>query len=396
MAVQKLKDNVYFVGAIHWDRPIFDELVELPKGTSYNSYLIKGKNKTVLIDTVDPEKTYELLRNLETLGIDHLDYVVANHAEQDHSGSIPAILEKYPKAMVVTNEKCKNFLMDLMPISEDKFITVKDNDTLDLGDKHLRFIFTPWVHWPETMISYLEEDKILFTCDFFGSHIATSRIFGPKDEMLIYEGAKHYYAEIMMPFRVHIRKHIAKIEQLDFDMIAPSHGSVHKNPKFIIDAYKSWVSENVDNEVLIPYVSMHGSTKKMVEYLGDALVEKGVDVKLFNIIEVPLGEVAMAFVNDATVVFATPFVLAGAHPSIASLAYLANALRPKIKFASVIASYGWGGKAVDHIIGMLPNLKVDLIDPVLVKGEPKETDFKALDELAEQIYQKHKSIGIVG
>ncbi len=395
MAVQKLKDNIFYVGAIHWDRPLFDELVELPKGTSYNAYLIKGTQKTALLDTVDPEKSYELMRNLEALGIEQLDYIVAHHAEQDHSGSIPDVLERYPQAKVVTNAKCKAFLMDLLHIEESRFIVVKDGDTLDLGDKHLRFIFTPWVHWPETMISYLEEDKMLFTCDFFGSHLATSRIFGPKDEMLIYEGAKHYYAEIMMPFRNHIKKHIEKIEQLDFDMICPSHGCVYKNPSFIIDAYKDWVSDRVDNEVLIPYVSMHGSTKKMVEHLTDALIEKGIHVKPFNIINVPLGEVAMALVNDATVVFATPYVLAGVHPSIASLAYLANALRPKAKFATVIASYGWGGKGIDHIKGLLSNLKVEFLKPVLVKGDPKPDDYRALDDLAETIYQKHKSLGII-
>ncbi len=395
MAVEKIKENIYSVGAVHWDRPLFDELVELPKGTSYNSYLIKGSSKTALLDTVDPQKTYELMRNLDILGIEKIDYVIAHHAEQDHSGSILDVLEKYPEAKVVTNAKCKGFLMDLMPIPEDRFIVVKDGEVLDLGDRHLKFIFTPWVHWPETMMSYLEEDKMLFTCDFFGSHLATSRLFGPKDEMLIYEGAKHYYAEIMMPFRNHIKKNIAKVEALNPDMICPSHGCLYKNPKFIIDAYKDWVSDRVDNEVLIPYVSMHGSTKKMVEYLGNALIERGINVKLFNIIEAPLGEVAMALVNDATVVFGTPFVLAGAHPSIASLAYLANALRPKAKFASIIASYGWGGKAVEHITGMLTNLKVDLIEPVLVKGEPKEDDYKALDELAQKIYEKHQSIGIV-
>lgn len=395
MAVQKIKENIYSVGAVHWDRPLFDELVELPKGTSYNSYLIKGSSKTALLDTVDPQKTYELMRNLDTLGVEKIDYVIAHHAEQDHSGSIPDVLEKYPEAKVVTNAKCKAFLKDLMTIPEDKFIVVKDGEVLDLGDKHLKFIFAPWVHWPETMMSYIEEDNVLFTCDFFGSHLATSRLFGPKDEMLIYEGAKHYYAEIMMPFRNHIKKNIAKVEELNPKMICPSHGCVYKNPKFIIDAYKDWVSDRVDNEVLIPYVSMHGSTKKMVEYLGNALTEKGINVKLFNIIEASLGEVAMALVNDATVVFGTPFVLAGAHPSIASLAYLANALRPKAKFASIVASYGWGGKAVEHITGMLTNLKVDFIEPVIVKGEPKETDYKALDDLAQKIYEKHQSIGIV-
>ncbi|MGC8617059.1 FprA family A-type flavoprotein [Desulfurella sp.] len=396
MAVQKVDEDVYYVGSRHWDRPIFDELLELPKGTSYNSYLISGSQKTALIDSVDPCKKHELLRNLDILNVKNIDYIIANHAEQDHSGSIPAVLERYPQAKVVTNEKCKSLLIDLLDINEDRFMIINDNDTLSLGDKTLQFVFTPWVHWPETMSVYLVEKKMLFTCDFFGSHIATSKIFGPKDEKLVYEGAKRYYAEIMMPFRKNIQKNIQKVEELNPSMILPGHGVVYKNPQFIIDAYKKWISDNVDNEALIIYISMHGSTKELVDYLSDALIEQGVYARPYNIAQSSLGEIAMDLVDAATVIFASPFVLAGVHPKIITTAYLANALRPKTKFAGIIGSFGWGGKGVEHIKNNLTNLSVELFEPVYIKGKPKPEDFKKITGLAKQIADKHKEIGILG
>ncbi|MFA5252817.1 MAG: FprA family A-type flavoprotein, partial [Phycisphaerae bacterium] len=174
--MRQLRPNIYAVGAIDWDRRLFDELIPLPDGTSYNSYLIKGSEKTALLDTVDPAKTDVLIENLVKSGTGKIDYVVAHHAEQDHSGSIPDVLMLYPDAKVVTNPKCKGMLIDLLQISEDKFITVDDGQTLSLGDKTLQFIYIPWVHWPETMGTYLKEDKIFFSCDFFGSHLATSSL----------------------------------------------------------------------------------------------------------------------------------------------------------------------------------------------------------------------------
>ncbi|MEA3421743.1 MAG: FprA family A-type flavoprotein, partial [Acidobacteriota bacterium] len=172
MTVKKVKKDIYWVGAIDWDRRLFDELIPLPEGTSYNAYLIKGQKKTALIDTVDPTKEDDLLDNLDDLGIEHLDYIVVNHAEQDHSGAIPLMLELYSEAKIVTNQKCKKMLMEHLLIKEDRIITVNDNDTLSLGGKTLRFLFTPWVHGPETMLTYLIEDKILFSCDLFGAHLA--------------------------------------------------------------------------------------------------------------------------------------------------------------------------------------------------------------------------------
>ncbi len=389
---RELKPNIYAVGAIDWDRRLFDELIPLPDGTSYNSYLIKGSEKTALIDTVDPTMTDVLIRNLKGLEVGGIDYVVANHAEQDHSGSLPKILDLYPGAKVVCTPKCKDLLMDLLLIPEDKFITVADRETLSLGNKTLEFIHAPWVHWPETMLTYLREDHVIFTCDFLGSHLATSGLF-VTDEARVYEAAKRYYAEIMMPFRTTIRKNLERIKSLEIEIIAPSHGPAYDKPEFILNAYRDWTSDAVKNEVIIPYISMHGSTKKMVDYFTEALIDRGITVKQFNLSEPDIGKLAMALVDAATVVLGSPTVLVGPHPKVVYAACLANALRPKLKFASIIGSYGWGSRMVEQLTGMLPNLKLEILEPVVIKGVPKEADFGALDRLADEIMNKHKELG---
>jgi flavorubredoxin len=391
--MQEIKAGVYSVGAIDWDRRLFDELIPLPAGTSYNAYVIKGSQKTALLDTVDPAKTEILLQNLHEAGVTKLDYIVSHHAEQDHSGSLPDVLELYPEAKVVTNPKCKAMLMDHLDIAEEKFITVGDREELSLGDKTLQFVYIPWVHWPETMGTYLKEEKIFFPCDFFGSHVASSRLYS-DDDAVTYEGAKRYYAEIMMPFRGPIRSNLEKIAKLDIRMIASSHGPVYRNPKFIIDAYTDWVSEKVRNEVVIPFVSMHGSTRLMVEHLAGALAARDIEAVPFNLSGGDIGKLAISLVDAATVVIGSSTVLVGPHPLAAYAAMLANALRPKTKFASVIGSYGWSGKMVEQLAGMLPQLKVEMIEPVVIKGTPKAADYKLLDELADKILARHKSIGI--
>ncbi len=385
----EIRSRVYSVGAIDWDRRLFDALIPLPDGTSYNSYLIKGSEKIALIDTVDPTMGDVLMHRLSGLGVESIDYIVASHAEQDHSGALPRVIEKYPSARVVATPKCKGMLIDLLLIPEERFITVGDKETLSLGDKTLEFIHAPWVHWPETMLTYLREDRILFPGDLFGSHLATTDLY-VRDEGQVYEAAKRYYAEIMMPFRTNIQKHLEKIKDYEIDIIAPSHGPIYDRPEFILEAYHSWVFDEPKNIVVLPYVSMHGSTRKMVEYFVGALAQNGVTVKQFDLTVTDIGKLAMALVDAATVVMGTPTVLVGPHPQVAYAVLLANALRPKLRFISIIGSYGWGGKAVEQLAGMIPNLKVEILEPVLSKGFPKEADLKALDSLASTIAQKHK------
>jgi len=391
MKLKELKPDIYYVGAIDWDRRLFDELIPLPDGTSYNAYLIKGSKKIALIDTVDPTKADVLINNLNQLGIKNINYVIANHAEQDHSGSLPQILAKYPKAKIVAAPKCKGMLVDLLVIPEDKFITVDDKETLSLGNKTLEFIHFPWVHWPETMLTYLKEDKILFPCDLFGSHLATSDLY-VTDEATVYEAAKRYYAEIMMPFRTIIQKNFDKVKDLKIDIIASSHGPVYDNPRFILNAYRQWVFDPPENIVVLPYVSMHGSTKKMVEHFVGALIERGVTVKQFDLANTDVGKLAMALVDAATVVIGTPTVLTGAHPAVVYATYLVNALKPKLKFVSIIGSYGWGSKAVEQLAEIISSLKVEVLDTVVCKGFPRKGDFSSLDRLADTIAKKHKEM----
>ncbi|MDD1661400.1 MAG: FprA family A-type flavoprotein, partial [Methanomicrobiales archaeon] len=205
--MREIRPGIFPVGALDRDRRLFDELIPLPEGTSYNSYVVKGSTGTALIDTVDPTKEEVLLANLDELGLDRLDYLVANHAEQDHSGVIPRILARYPSAQVVTTAKGKDLLMALLHVPDKRVRVIGDRETISLGDRTLEFIHAPWVHWPETMLTWLREDRILFSCDLFGSHYATDELF-VGDLGRVYWAAKRYYAEIMMPFRGHIQGHL--------------------------------------------------------------------------------------------------------------------------------------------------------------------------------------------
>jgi len=390
MHKRKIKEKIHWLGAVDWDRRLFDSLIPLPDGTTYNAYLVEGSEKTVLLDTVDPPMTDKLMAQLA--GVSRIDYIVSHHAEQDHSGAIPRVLEQFPEAKIVVSPKAKGMLIDLLRIPESAFVSMQDGETLSLGDKTLKSIHTPWVHWPETMVTYLEEDRILFSCDFFGSHIATADLF-VTDQGRVYEAAKRYFAEIMMPFRSVIAKNMEKLKEYDIQMIAPSHGQIYDRPVWIMDAYRDWVTGAPRNLVVLPFVSMHGSTRQLVDHLVSALVEHGVRVELFNLAVTDIGKLAMALVDAATIVVGVPTVLAGPHPLAAYATLLANALRPKTQFLSIIGSYGWGGKTVETLAGMIPNLKVEVLETVLCKGVPSENDFKALDRLARTIAQKHRENG---
>ncbi len=394
MKFQEIKNGIYYCGLNDCDRRIFDELIPLEHGTSYNSYLVKGSEKTAIIDTMYPPKTNEYLKRLAENQIGKVDYIIANHGEQDHSGSIPALLEKYPQAVVVTNPKVAENIKSMLHVPEEKIKVISDGEELSLGDKTLKFIFAPGVHWPDTMFTYLKEDNVICTCDFLGAHYTFSDVFAVESNELM-KSAKRYYAEIMMPFRMMCKKYTQMLKDMKVDMILPSHGPVYTNPNYILDLYADWTSDTPKNLVALPYVSMYESTKDMIDYLSDKLEAKGVKTFKFDIVDDDLGDLAMALVDAATIVMGTSMVLAGPHPMAVNVAYLAAVLRPKAKFASLVGSYGWGGNLFGLIADLLKPLKLDLVEPLQVKGKPTEEDFKKLDDMAEQIYEKHKSVGIV-
>lgn len=391
MKMLPIKNNVYYLGSKDINRKLFDQLIPLPQGTTYNSYLVVGSEKTALVDTMYPKKIHELIEKLDAEGIKKVDYIIANHGEQDHSGALPTLVSKYPEAKIVTNAKCKDIVQNLLHLEEERFHVVGDGDELSLGDKTVKFILAPWVHWPDTMFSYLKEDKMLFTCDFLGAHYTKNDLFADYTDDLI-EAAKRYYAEIIMPFRNFAKKYTQMVKGMDVEIIMPSHGPVYDKPEFILNLYDLWTSDKVENKVVIPYVSMYDSTKMLVDELAAHLRAKNIDVKLFDLVNCDEGELTMELVDAATVVFGASMVLAGPHPAAVTAAYLVNAIRPKFKYYAIVGSYGWGGKLTETLESMLTIIKPEKLDYIVVKGRPTEEDLKKAADLASLIAEKHKAL----
>jgi len=393
MKFKEIVENVFYCGLNDCERDIFDELIPLEHGTSYNSYLVKGSEKVAIIDTMYPPKTDEYIKNLEENGVEKVDYIIANHGEQDHSGSIPKLLERYPNAVVITNAKCKDNIKEMLLVDEAKIQVVNNNEELSLGDKTLKFILAPGVHWPDTMFTNLIEDNLLFTCDFLGAHYTFDDIFA-DDSKELEHSAKRYYAEIMMPFRTMCKKYTQMVKDMSPKMVLPSHGPIYKNPSFILDLYTDWTADEGKNLVVFPYVSMYGSTEEMVDYLIKKLSDKGINTVKFDLVRGDLGDLAMALVDATTIVLGSSMVLAGPHPAAYNAAYLAGVLRPKAKVATFVGSYGWGGNLFGKLSEQLASLKLDVIEPLLVKGKMKKEDYEKLDDIAEQISEKHKSLNL--
>ena len=387
-------ENLFEVGAIHPDRILFDCLMPTPHGTTYNAYLIVGREKTALIDTVDPEKTSVLLSNLADAGVTHLDYIVSLHTEQDHSGSIEAVLRKYPEAIVVANAKVKEMAITHLHLAEDKIKLIAEGDLLELGGKTLKFTMIPFAHWPDNYMAHLLEDNILFSSDLFGSHFSSpNKAFSTSSSDQV-RAAKHYYAEIMMPYRTHVQKYVTKVRQMAPRMIAPSHGPIWSDPEVILSGYERWAGDSVKRLVTIPYISMHDSTRVMVDRLAVKLSEQGLSVVCRNLGEdtesmaVETGHFITDLVDAAAVVFASSTVLGGPHPAVAYAALVANAMRPKVKVVGLIGSFGWGTQITNTIGVLTSNIKAERLDPVLVKGLPRNEDLALLDELAKTIAAK--------
>lgn len=394
MAVREIKEGVYSVGVIDWDRQVFDEFMPLPEGTTYNSYIVRGSEKTALIDAVDVEFEEEFITNIARSGVNGIDYLIVNHTEQDHSGAIVMFLELFPNAKIIASERGADLLEVLHQIPKFRIQVVEDGETLSLGDRTLEFMITPWVHWPDTMMTYVREDKILFSCDLFGAHYACSELF-IEDKCRHTILAKRYYAEIMMPFRPKVREYLERLTGYDLSVIAPSHGPCSDDPGYITGLYDEWSSDNVKNLVVMPYISMHGSTRKMVGFLTDALIRRGIRVRPYDLGKGDSGALAMDLVDAATLIIATPTVLTGPHPKVANIAFIANILKPKTKFAGIIGSYGWGGKTVKELVSTIDRLNVEMFEPVYIKGLPSEEVYNSLENLADEILKKHKEENIV-
>jgi flavorubredoxin len=382
--------NVFWVGVKHHNRRLFDALIPLPHGTSYNAYLIKGSQKTALIDTVNPGFEQELLDKIaEHTDPSKIDYVIMNHAEPDHAHALVDVLKVAKNAKLVAGAKGKEAAVMYFDVDPARIIVVDETSKIELGGKTLRFVDAPWLHWPETIFTYLEEDKILFPCDFFGSHVAYGEFYADEfgNEKSI-DLAKLYFAEIMMPFRKPGLNAIEKVKKLAPSMIAPSHGVIWRDPKVILDEYAKWDGEKMEKKAMIVYVSMWGSSEKMALAMRDALIEKGIPVNVFDIPATEIGHIAKELVDTPVVVIAAPTVLGGVHPAAAYATLLVKTLRSPTKYAVVLTSQGWSGGAVKQIQELVSGMKLEILGVVDVKGPPKQAEFDKIKEIAGKIAEK--------
>ncbi|RZN55220.1 MAG: FprA family A-type flavoprotein [Candidatus Methanomethylicota archaeon] len=387
--VLKIKENVYWIGARDWNRRIFDALIPLPKGTSYNAYLIIGNKSKALIDTVNPGFEEELEEKIRSLiPLEDLDYVIMNHAEPDHAGAIPYIMKIASKAKLITSNKGAKMAQIYYNIPQERIIIIKDNDTISLGDKTLRFIEAPMLHWPETIFTYLEEDGILFPCDFFGAHLANGIYSDEIEDYLVH--AQRYWGEIMMPFRIMAQKALEKIANLNINIIAPSHGPIHRRPEIILNAYERWAYGETNQKVTIAYVSMWNNTDTMVKQIADTLLSEGIEVTFHNLVVADIGDIAKDLVDSRAIVLGAPTVLGGAHPLAVYATYLLKALRPPIKFAIILSSYGWGGGAIRQIQEILNGFKIDIVGTLEINGPPTEENIQQIIKIAKDLAKKIK------
>lgn len=392
--------DVISVGAEHPDRSLFDCLMPLPHGTTYNSYLLRGSGKTVLIDTVDPDKTEVLMSHLRSAGVDQLDVIVCLHTEQDHSGSIHRMMETWPGVRIMANAKVRELMGTHLHVPEARIELINEGDVLDLGGRTLKFTMIPFAHWPDNTMAYCEEESVLFSSDLFGAHLAASGIQDISDDMIM-TAARSYYSEIMMPFRAQIARYTARVRAMKPRLIVPAHGPVWTHPDRILSAYEEWTSDHLSRLVTIPYISMHGSTLVMVERMAAGLRARGIEVRLHDLgsrpesLSLETGHMIFDLVDSAAIILATPTVLTGPHPATVYAAVTATAMRPKAKWFGMIGSYGWGSRAAETITALTADLKAEKLEPLLVMGLPTETDLERIDGYARDLADRMDTAGIV-
>jgi len=385
-AIPELADNVFAVGCKDWKRRIFDALAPTPLGTTYNSYIVRGDNKTALIDTNHVGFETEFGGKIEqVLGSFAIDYIVMNHAEPDHAGLIPFVLERC-NARVLCMQKGAELIKQFYQVPEDRIQVIKDGDSIDLGGKTLRFIFAPFLHWPETMFTWLEEDAILFSGDFFAAHNTTGYFDDRADDVIHW--AKKYYGEIMMPLAKMGRMGMDKIKNLKIRMIAPTHGPIYRDTGLILDHYAKWVNQETKPKAIVAYVSMYRNTEQMAMLFAERLLAKGIEVRVFDMTITEPAELAGDMVDTAALVIGTPTVLGAIHPRMQYLLSMIKTLKPPARFGVILNSYGWGKHAIMQGTEFFEQMKIELVGSVGVNGAMAGGDDETIRQTADLLADK--------
>lgn len=396
MKYLNVKNDIYWVGALDYNLRVFDIIMETPYGTSYNSYVVKGSEKTAIFETVKEEFFDEYVERLKSLNIDikNVDYIVVSHTEPDHAGSIGRILDLAPKAKIIASSMALRFIKGI--INRDfKSIQVCDGDSISLGNKNLKFFSVPQLHWPDTIYTYVEEDKTLITCDSFGAHYCFDEMFDDlienKEEYM--EALKHYFDCIIGPFKPYVLKAINKIKDLDIDMICPGHGPIlRENPEKIVEIYKEWSTPKPENDVkkaTVYYVSAYGYTKMLAEAIVNGIKDETsgeIDVNLYEITSVDQGKLLEEIDKSDAVLFGSPTILAELLEPVRELLAKLNPMIHGGKIAGAFGSYGWSGEAVPRIDTRLKELKMKMpLESLRVNFRPSEEELQKAFQYGKEI-----------
>jgi len=381
--------NVDWVGVRHPDLEVFDDLFPTHNGTTYNSYLVQGKSKNVLIDTVKAPFTEEFFAKVEELvPLDKIDAVVVNHTEPDHSGALIHLLAKNPEIVVYCSRPAENFLKQLLNRDFNSQV-VGDGDELDLGGRKLSFILAPYLHWPDTMFTYLDDEQILFSCDAFGAHYCAKKLF--DDEIADFSSDFHFYFDcIMRPFKDKIRDALAKIEGLPIKMVCPSHGPIRRSSyQHAINAYRQWSAAppaSAKPHALLAMLSSHGNTRAMGAVIRAELERQGLEVNEFALCGMRDDDYRDALEQADVLVIGTPTIQRDAPPHVWHALSLISSVTPKAKLAAVFGSFGWSGEAVKMVEQRLEGLKYKLAtESVSFRFTPTEENLEACRVFGEQV-----------
>jgi len=389
----EIKENIYWVGAVDWEERDFHTF-EISRGTTYNAYLIID-DKITLVDTVKNKFFHEMMERIrELIDPSKIDYIISNHVETDHSGSLANIKENARNAVIVCTSKGKEGLCRHFDCKDWEFKIVKTGDELKIGKRTLAFVEMPMLHWPDSMATYIKEDRTLLSNDAFGQHIASVERY---DEELGVEDAvkwaKIYYANILMPFGELVKRKLDEIGELgiQIEMVAPSHGVIWKNPGRIVEAYKKWASFEVESKLVIVYDTMWNSTVKIARTIAEGAGSRGVKTRLFHVRKDAWSNIMTEILDAKAIAIGAPTMHNTVFPTVAGFLAYMKGLKPKNKIGIAFGSYGWGGGAVKEINRTLEELKFDIMEPLQIKYRPTEDELKTAFELGVKIAEKIKS-----
>ncbi|MEM3410313.1 MAG: FprA family A-type flavoprotein [Fervidicoccaceae archaeon] len=389
MRAVEIDRNVFWIGARDYSRTLFDSLIRLPRGTSYNSYLVVGEEGAAVIDTVNPGFEDVLESRIKSvIEPERIKYLVMNHAEPDHAGAVARVLSMSKEIKLVTTQLGAKYVRLFYDIPQERIAIVRDGDRINLGKYTLKFIEAPMLHWPETMFTFLEERGILFPCDFFGAHLANGLWSDEVDDVLYH--AKRYWGEIMMPFRTNALKALQKISGLNIKMIAPSHGPIYRRTGEIMQLYKDWSEGKTKEKVTVLFVSMWGHALSAAELIASELRARGVEVAMHDASLADPGDVAADFVDSRGIVLASSTLEAHVHPMAALYLNVAKLLRPPLKYAASVVTYLWGTGADKEIEEALRSLGLEYIGGVKINVKPTTSDLEELKKIAGLMAEKVK------